>query len=91
MTTWVSEVSGTKNKEPKSQDKKPVLKRLADSFPWESFRPLLDHGYDQEGKSNAGRMRIDPLILYNMLVLQQLFNLSVGLAFRLRLTSSNFR
>ena len=45
----------------KLQDKKPVLKRLADSIPWESFRPLLDQGYAQERKSNAGRKRIDPL------------------------------
>jgi len=56
----------------KLQDKKPVLRRLADSIPWESFRPLLERGYTQERKSNAGRKRIDPLILFKMLVLQQL-------------------
>jgi IS5 family transposase len=60
----------------KLQEKKPVLKRLADSIPWESFRPMLDKGYAHERKSNAGRKRIDPLILFKMLVLQQLFNLS---------------
>jgi IS5 family transposase len=60
----------------KLQAKKPVLKSLANSIPWESFRPLLDKGYEQERKSNAGRKRIDPLILFKMLVLQQLFNLS---------------
>ncbi len=60
----------------KLQDKKPVLKSLADSIPWESFRPLLDKGYVQELKNNAGRKRIDPLVLFKMLVLQQLFNLS---------------
>jgi IS5 family transposase len=60
----------------KLHDKKPVLKCLADSIPWESFRPLLDNGYEHERKSNAGRKRIDPLILFKMLVLQQLFNLS---------------
>ena len=60
----------------KLQEKKPVLKRLADSIPWESFHPLLEKGYAQERKSNAGRKRIDPLILFKMLVLQQLFNLS---------------
>lgn len=42
----------------------------------DSFRPLLDKGYAQEHKSNAGRKRIDPLTLFKMLVLQQLFNLS---------------
>lgn len=60
----------------KLQDKKPVLKRLTESIPWESFRSLLERGYMQERKSNAGRKRIDPLILFKMLVLQQLFNLS---------------
>lgn len=58
------------------QHKKPVLTTLSESIPWESFRPLLERGYAQERKSNAGRKRIDPLILFKMLVLQQLFNLS---------------
>jgi IS5 family transposase len=60
----------------KLKEKKPVLKRLAESIPWESFRSLLEAGYTQDRKSNAGRKRIDPLILFKMLVLQQLFNLS---------------
>jgi len=59
----------------KLQDKKPVLKRLSDSIPWESLRPLLDQGYVPERKNNAGGKRIDPLILFKMLVLPQLFNL----------------
>jgi IS5 family transposase len=60
----------------KLQEKKPVLKSLDNSIPWESFRPLLDKGNQHECKSNAGRKRIDPLILFKVLVLQQLFNLS---------------
>ena len=60
----------------KLQEKKAVLTRLTELIPWELFRPLLDNGYSQERKSNAGRKRIDPLILFKMLVLQQLFNLS---------------
>jgi len=46
-----------------------------ESIPWEPFRPLLEKGYSQERNSNAGRKRIDPFILFKMLVLQQLFNL----------------
>jgi hypothetical protein len=53
-----------------------MLKRLSDSSPSELFRPLLERGYTQERKSNAGRKRIDPLILFKMRILQQLFNLS---------------
>jgi IS5 family transposase len=60
----------------KFQEKKPALMLLTDSIPWESFRPLLDKGYVHERKSQAGRKRIDPLILFKMIVLQQLFNLS---------------
>ncbi len=70
-------------------EKKPILKRLSESIPWELFSPLLDKGCTQERKSNAGRKWIDPLILFKMLVLQRLFNLSVGAAFRLRLKRSN--
>jgi IS5 family transposase len=57
-----------------SRIKKPVLKRLADSITWESFRSLLGQGYAQESNGNAERKRINPLILFKMLVLQQLFN-----------------
>jgi IS5 family transposase len=60
----------------KLQHKKPALTTLSESIPWESFRSLLEQGYAHECKSNAGRKRIDPLILFKMLVLQQLFNLS---------------
>ncbi len=60
----------------KRKNKKPVLACLSESIPWEAFRPLLEKGYSQEGNSNVGRKRIDPLILFKMLVLQQLFNLS---------------
>lgn len=64
------------NRVAKLQQKKPILNRLSETIPWESFRPLLEKGYIQERKSNAGRKRIDPLILFKMLILQQLFNLS---------------
>ena len=60
----------------KLKNKKTVLTCLLESIPWEAFRPLLEKAYSQEGKNNAGRKRIDPLILFKMLFLQQLFNLS---------------
>jgi hypothetical protein len=55
------------------QEKKSVLKRLAQSVPWESFRPLLDHGYILERNSTAGRKRINQLIFFKMLVLHWIF------------------
>lgn len=56
--------------------KKPALERLAATIPWEKFRPLLESAFQQERKSPAGRRRIDVIIMFKMLVLQQLFNLS---------------
>ena len=38
--------------------------------------PLLEQAYEIERKSPAGRRRIDPLMLFKMLILQQLFHLS---------------
>ena len=58
------------------KNKKPVLTWLSESIPWEAFRSLLEKGYSKERKSNSGRKRNDPLILFKMLVLQQFFNLS---------------
>ncbi len=68
---WVKQQRASKLK-----NKKPVLTCLSELIPWQAFRPLLDKDYSQESKSNAGRKRIYPLILFKMLVLQQLFNLS---------------
>jgi transposase, IS5 family len=65
----------------KLKNKKPVLQRLSESIPRESFCLLLDKGYAQERKNSASRRGIDPLILFKMLVLLQLFNLSAGVAF----------
>jgi IS5 family transposase len=62
----------------KLKEKKQELKRLSDSIPWDSFQRLLERGYTQNRKSNAGRKTIDPLILFKILNLQQHFNLSVG-------------
>ena len=73
------------------QKKKPTSATLSEAIPWDAFRPLLEQGCSHKRKSSAVRKRIDPLILFKMLVLQQLFNLSVGVAFRLRLRSCNSR
>ena len=64
------------NRVAKLQQKKPILMRLSEAIPCDSFRSLLEKGYAQDRTSNAERMRIDPLILFKMLILQQLFNLS---------------
>ena len=59
----------------KLKNKKSVLTCCSESIPWKAFCPLLEKGDNQECNSNDSRKRIDPLILFKMLVLQQLFNL----------------
>ena len=59
----------------KLKNKKPVPTCLSELIPCKAFRLLLEKGYDQDCKSNASRKRIDPLILFKMLVLQKVFNL----------------
>ena len=56
--------------------KKPSLERLKAAIPWEEFRPLLERAFAKERKSPAGRKRIDVIVMFKMLVLQQLHNLS---------------
>jgi hypothetical protein len=79
---WLREPSGTNSKESPSSRIKIRFSRawLIESHGHHSthlsFYPLLDQSYAQERKRNAGRKRIDPLILFKMLVLQQLFTLS---------------
>lgn len=60
----------------KLHTQKPVLRVLAETVPWRAFNPLLEQAYERDRKSNAGRKRIEPLVLFKMLILQQLFNLS---------------
>jgi hypothetical protein len=45
-------------------------------IPLKSFRPLLIQGFAQDRKSNAGSKRIDRVMMFRILVLQQLYNLS---------------
>ena len=52
------------------------LRELAQLVPWEVFTEHLNSLAPTERKSNAGRKAIDSLLLFKMLVLQQLYNLS---------------
>ena len=54
----------------------PMLGRLAKTVPWEDFRRLLESIFDKEGKSLVGRKRIDVVIMFKLLVLQQCLNCS---------------
>lgn len=53
-----------------------LLPRLDKIIPWEMFLPVLNKVHDKERKSNAGRKPTDVMILFKMLILQQLYNIS---------------
>ena len=58
------------------------LSKLGDSLErlkvidFESFRPILTAGMKRERKSSAGRHPFDNVMMFKVLVLQRLFNLS---------------
>ncbi len=52
------------------------LEVFARSIPWETFRPALKKAFKKSKKSNAGRKPYDPVLMFKVLVLQNLYNLS---------------
>jgi len=54
-------------------DPLPKLQKMVD---WERFRAKLERVRDQERKSNAGRKPFDVVLMFKVLVLQSLYNLS---------------
>lgn len=60
----------------KLNEKKDLLVRLNNIIDWELFRPLLEQIHDKPRKSKAGRKPIDVIVMFKLLVLQQLYNIS---------------
>lgn len=52
------------------------LRQLNDVIPWESFRPTLDAVREKKRKSNAGAKPYDVVMMFKILVIQSLYNLS---------------
>jgi IS5 family transposase len=52
------------------------LKKLNDVIDWEKFRPILQKVREKERKSQAGRKPYDVVLMFKILVLQSLYNLS---------------
>ena len=52
------------------------LVQLNALVPWESFRESLESVHDKQRKSNAGRKAFDVILMFKLLVLQSLYNLS---------------
>ena len=65
------------------EDRLAKLEKLGDPLPrlesivdWQAFRPLLKVIHQKQRKSNAGRKPHDVTLMFKMLVLQALYNLS---------------
>src|SRR4030042_1981681 len=54
-------------------DPLPKIQKVVD---WVLFRPLLEVVRDREHKSNAGRKPFDVVLMFKVLILQSLYNLS---------------
>lgn len=52
------------------------LETLNQTIPWDSFRPTLTKALKKFRKSNAGRKPFDSILMFKILVLQSLQNLS---------------
>lgn len=65
------------------EDRHALLEKLGDPLPklnrvvdWEAFRPTLAKVYDKARKSKAGRKPYDVVLMFKILVIQHLYNLS---------------
>ena len=52
------------------------LVKLNTLVDWETFRPTLEILRQKERKSNAGRKPFDVVVMFKILILQSLYNLS---------------
>lgn len=52
------------------------LVKIAEVVDWEGFRSALNRAFSKPRKSNAGRKEYDRVLMFKVLVLQQLYNLS---------------
>ena len=60
----------------KLSNKKPLLDRLNEIVPWEEFRSLLEQIHQKERKNNAGRKPLDVILMFKLLLLQKIYNIS---------------
>lgn len=64
------------DRQSKLNQKKDLLVRLNEIMEWETFRLLLEQIHKKPRKSQAGRKPIDVIVMFKLLVLQQLYNIS---------------
>jgi len=52
------------------------LRKLDESIDWEMFRPIFGKAFRREAKGPGGRPPFDCVMMFKILVLQRLYNLS---------------
>ena len=60
----------------KLASQKGFLVGIDELVPWEVFQPILEQVHDKPRKSKAGRKPIDVIVMFKLLVLQQMYNIS---------------
>jgi hypothetical protein len=60
----------------KLAQKKDFLIRLNTIVPWQEFRPILEQIRQKPRKSNADRKPFDVVLMFKLLILQKLYNIS---------------
>ncbi|MEA5464903.1 IS5 family transposase [Leptothoe sp. PORK10 BA2] len=60
----------------KLESKKDLLSCLDAMIPWDEFRPILDSVYDKPRQRKAGRPPTDVIVMFKLLIVQQLYNIS---------------
>lgn len=64
------------DRQSKLSGKQDLLVQLNEIIDWETFRPLLARIHAKLLKSQAGRKPLDVIVMFKLLVLQQLYNIS---------------
>lgn len=64
------------DRQKKLSDKNNSLLKINELISWELFRPILEESRKVDRKNNADRKPIDIILLFKMLILQQLYNIS---------------
>ncbi len=60
----------------KLAEQKSFLSTLDELVPWDVFRPILERIHNKPRKSKAGRKPVDVIVMFKLLVLQQMYNIS---------------
>jgi IS5 family transposase len=64
------------NRYEKLTQMKDPLEKLNTVINWKQFLPLINRAFDKQRKSNAGRKPYNRLLMFKILILQSLYNLS---------------